>query len=127
MLKGRLGLHSSRIPHADRTGLLYLARGQLVARDGTLAFLRGNEADEVLPPGVYLAPQLSAAVCERTWAVLSEWHAELRRGAIVLAWPDPKRPGGMAIETLGDAPKEIVDADGVLLVRRRHAPEGISL
>mgnify|MGYP001241886251 CR=1 FL=1 len=72
-----------------------------------------------LSPGVYLAPQLSAAVRERTWAVLAGWHAELQRGAIVLAWPDAGRPGGMAIETLGDAPKEIVDADGILLVRRR--------
>jgi CRISPR-associated protein Cas1 len=56
MLKGRLGLEMSRIPHADRAGLLYLARGQLVARDGTLAFLRGSEADETLPPGEYGIP-----------------------------------------------------------------------
>lgn len=56
MLKGRLGLQTSRVPHADRAGLLYLARGQLVARDGTLAFLRGAEADEVLPPGEYGIP-----------------------------------------------------------------------
>lgn len=56
MLKGRLGLNVSRIPHADRAGLLYLARGQLVARDGTLAFLRGPEVDEVLPPGEYGIP-----------------------------------------------------------------------
>ena len=72
-----------------------------------------------LSPGVYLAPQLSAAVRERTWAVLSEWHGQLRRGAIVLAWADAKRSGGMAIEVLGEAPKEIIDADGVLLVRRK--------
>lgn len=72
-----------------------------------------------LSPGVYLAPRLSVAVRERTWAILAEWHAELRHGAIVLAWPDAKRSGGMAIETLGDAPKEIVDVDGVLLVRQR--------
>lgn len=56
MLKGRLGLEMSRIPHADRASLLYLARGQLVARDGTLAFLRGPEPDEVLPPGEYGIP-----------------------------------------------------------------------
>lgn len=36
--------------------MLYLARGQLVARDGTLAFLRGKEYDEVLPPGEYGIP-----------------------------------------------------------------------
>ena len=57
-----------------------------------------------LSPGVYLAPQLSAAVRERTWAVLSEWHATLQRGAIVLAWPDAKRPGGMAIAVLATIP-----------------------
>jgi CRISP-associated protein Cas1 len=41
VLKGRLGLDSARVPHADRTGLLYLARGALTARDGTLSFRRG--------------------------------------------------------------------------------------
>ncbi|ABI62596.1 type I-E CRISPR-associated endonuclease Cas1e [Granulibacter bethesdensis] len=62
MLKGRLGLHSSRIPHADRAGLLYLARGQLVARDGTLAFLRGPEEDETLPSGEYGIPVQSISM-----------------------------------------------------------------
>lgn len=56
MLKGRLGLEASRIPHADRAGLLYLARGQLVARDGTLAFLRGAEPDDILASGEYAIP-----------------------------------------------------------------------
>ena len=32
---------------------------------------------------------------------------------------DPHAAGHLAIETLGEPPKEIVDADGVLLVRRR--------
>ena len=27
MLKGRLGLETARIPHADRAGLLWLSRG----------------------------------------------------------------------------------------------------
>ena len=44
MLKGRLGLDSAKVPHADRAGLLYLARGALV-RDGTLAFLQGRRHD----------------------------------------------------------------------------------
>lgn len=57
MLKGRLGLDSAKVPHADRTGLLYLARGALTARDGTLAFLQGpvTEAD-ALTPGDYAIP-----------------------------------------------------------------------
>ena len=57
MLKGRLGLDSAKVPHADRAGLLYLARGGLTARDGTLAFLQGpaTEAD-ALTPGDYVIP-----------------------------------------------------------------------
>lgn len=57
MLKGRLGLDSAKVPHADRAGLLYLARGALTARDGTLAFLQGpaTEAD-ALTPGDYAIP-----------------------------------------------------------------------
>ena len=57
MLKGRLGLDSAKVPHADRAGLLYLARGQLTARDGTLAFLRGADAGpDALKPGDHAIP-----------------------------------------------------------------------
>ena len=57
MLKGRLGLDSAKVPHGDRAGCLYLARGALTARDGTLAFLQGQaiEAD-ALEPGDYAIP-----------------------------------------------------------------------
>lgn len=57
MLKGRLGLDSAQVPHADRAGLLYLARGALTARDGTLAFERGGaEGPDALAPGDYAIP-----------------------------------------------------------------------
>ncbi|HRW15313.1 type I-E CRISPR-associated endonuclease Cas1e [Amaricoccus sp.] len=57
MLKGRLGLDSARVPHADRAGCLYLARGALTARDGTLAFLQGETtASDALTPGDYAIP-----------------------------------------------------------------------
>ena len=57
MLKGRLGLDSAKVPHADRAGLLYLARGQLTARDGTLAFLRGPDpGDDALEARDYAIP-----------------------------------------------------------------------
>lgn len=57
MLKGRLGLDSAKVPHADRAGLLCLARGALTAWDGTLAFLQGpaTKAD-TLEPGDYAIP-----------------------------------------------------------------------
>ena len=58
MFKGRLGLETARIPHADRSGLLWLSRGALTARDGTLSFERGSQLAENDPlgPGHYAIP-----------------------------------------------------------------------
>ncbi|ABV94953.1 cas1: CRISPR-associated protein Cas1 [Dinoroseobacter shibae DFL 12 = DSM 16493] len=57
MLKGRLGLDSAKVPHGDRAGLLYLARGALTARDGTLAFQRGSaEGPDALAQGDHAIP-----------------------------------------------------------------------
>ena len=58
MLRGRLGLETARIPHADRHGLLWLSRGALTVRDGTLRFerLQGPDADSSLQPGEYGIP-----------------------------------------------------------------------
>ena len=57
MLKGRLGLDSAKVPHKDRAGLLYLARGALTARDGALAFLQKESTDaDALSPGDYAIP-----------------------------------------------------------------------
>ena len=58
MLRGRLGLETARIPHADRHGLLWLSRGSLVVRDGTLRFERQGEpdADSSLDSGEYGIP-----------------------------------------------------------------------
>ena len=70
-------------------------------------------------PGVYVAPDMSAAVRNRMWDVLSEWWNSLRNGSIVLVWRSTNAVGNLQIETLGEPPKEIVDADGILLVRRK--------
>ena len=57
MLKGRLGLESARVPHKDRAGLVYLARGALTARDGTLAFEQQRTGrGDALDPGNYAVP-----------------------------------------------------------------------
>ena len=58
MLRGRLGLETARIPHADRHGLLWLSRGALTVRDGTLRFERqeGPDKDSSLEPGEYGIP-----------------------------------------------------------------------
>ena len=49
MLRGRLGLETARIPHADRHGLLWLSRGALTVRDGTLRFERRTDRDDTSP------------------------------------------------------------------------------
>lgn len=49
MLKGRLGLETARVPHADRHGLLWLSRGALTVRDGTLRFERRQARDPSTP------------------------------------------------------------------------------
>ena len=58
MLRGRLGLETARIPHADRHGLLWLSRGALTVRDGSLRFERqaGPDADSALDAGEYGVP-----------------------------------------------------------------------
>ena len=57
MLKGRLGIDSAKVPHKDRAGLLYLARGALTSRDGTLAFMQGEATPaDALTPGDHAIP-----------------------------------------------------------------------
>lgn len=54
MLKGRLGLETARVPHADRHGLLWLSRGKLSAEDGSLRFLSAGDGE--LPAGDFSIP-----------------------------------------------------------------------
>jgi len=68
-------------------------------------------------PGVYVSPDLSAGVRERVWAVIEDWFTTLGNGAVAMIWRD-RVAGGLALRHLGDPPKEIRDADGVLLVKR---------
>ncbi|MCC5967811.1 MAG: type I-E CRISPR-associated endoribonuclease Cas2 [Natronohydrobacter sp.] len=68
--------------------------------------------------GVYVAPDMSAGVRQRVWSVLSNWWETLRRGSLVMVWRDKSAAGHLRIESLGEPPKNIVDADGILLVKR---------
>jgi len=53
-LKGRLGLQTARVPHADRHGLLWLDRGRLAVEDGTLVFTTAGH--DALEAGAYDIP-----------------------------------------------------------------------
>ena len=53
MLKGRLGLETARVPHADRHGLIWLERGELCVIDGCLHFMAGKDS---LTPHILQVP-----------------------------------------------------------------------
>ena len=54
LLSGRLGLAASRVPHADRHGLLWLEFGRLSVEDGTLRFVAAGS--DSLQAGDYAIP-----------------------------------------------------------------------
>ncbi|OGQ25523.1 MAG: subtype I-E CRISPR-associated endonuclease Cas1 [Deltaproteobacteria bacterium RBG_16_71_12] len=54
VLKGRLGLETARVPHADRHGCLWLQRGALYVEGGTLRFNTTGGGD--LDAGDYAIP-----------------------------------------------------------------------
>ena len=60
MLKGRLGLETARVPHADRHGCLWLRRGALFVVDGTLRFRTVGDGD--MPAGEYGIPFQTVSV-----------------------------------------------------------------
>jgi CRISPR-associated protein Cas2 len=77
-----------------------------------------------LAPGVYANPRMSAAVRQRVWAVMADWHVALSRGSIVMTWAEPKAAGALGLLVLGESPKEVVQHCGVWLARRKiRSPE----
>lgn len=66
-------------------------------------------------PGVYVSGELSKAVRERTWTVISDWYAAAGRGSIILLWKDNDQPGGIGLLSLGTPPRRLADIDGVLV------------
>ncbi len=70
-----------------------------------------------IAPGVYTSPRMTTGIRDRIWDVLSRWYYDSGRGAIVMTWTDSTAVGEQRIRLLGEAPKTIVDADGVYLVK----------
>lgn len=71
-----------------------------------------------IAPGVFVSPDLSRAVRERIWAVVSGWWDAVPGGSVVLTWRDDTAAGRLGLLTLGLPRRELVDLDGMLLVRR---------
>jgi CRISPR-associated protein Cas1 len=60
VLKGRLGLETARLPHADRHGLLWLDRGNLSVEDGCLRFVAAGS--ETVAAGDYRVPHQAVSL-----------------------------------------------------------------
>ncbi len=82
-----------------------------------------------IAPGVYTAPDMTVAVRERVWAVLSDWFGSLTQGAVVMTWPDTRSPGGQQFLLIGEPPKDLYEVGEIVLVRRDlgDKPTGASL
>lgn len=71
-----------------------------------------------LAPGLYISPRMNKNVRERVWSVMKEWHDQLGEGSITMLWRDRKAAGHVRILQLGEAPKSLVENDGLLLACR---------
>lgn len=67
--------------------------------------------------GVFAAPRLSPQVRGRILTVLETWQADLGSGGFTLLWEDKRIPGGLALRTLGQPARQLVEADGLYLAR----------
>jgi CRISPR-associated protein Cas2 len=69
-------------------------------------------------PGVYANPRMSEGVRERVWDVMLDWGTVLPTdGGILMTWKDASAPSGQALRMLGWPSKEIVEHEGVWVVR----------
>ncbi len=77
--------------------------------------------------GVYTSVHLSSGVRERVWAVLCDWFEHTREDdhAIVMTYPDPKAVGGQAFRVLGAPRVDLVEHDGLMLVRRELTQDAL--
>ena len=69
-------------------------------------------------PTVYISPRMNPGVRIRVWETLSGWYDAEPRGSVVMVWRDLNETGGIGIKTLGELPRELVEVDGLWLVKR---------
>lgn len=84
------------------------------------ARVRGYLASSMLEmaPGVYSAPQISAAVRDRVWHTLADWFSLEQEASVVMVWAEPQMPGGQDVRVLGLPPIELIEVDGLVVGRR---------
>ena len=76
-------------------------------------------------PNVFVAPRMNKGVRERTWDIVSDWHAQEPRGSLVMIWRDLNAVGGICLAHLGTPPRELVEMDGMWLTRRSKSANAL--
>jgi CRISPR-associated protein Cas2 len=76
-------------------------------------------------PNLFVSPRMSPGVRERVWQVMCDWHGHESRGSLVMVWRDLNATGGVGVANLGTPPRELVEADGMWLVRRSKTLEAL--
>ena len=76
-----------------------------------------------LAPGVYTQPDMSARVRERVWKVLRVWWSYYAQGSVVMTWAAPSTDERQQVLTLGAPAKDLVEYEGIHLVRREIEEE----
>ena len=91
----------------------------VVTRDVPTRF-RGFLASCMLEivPGVYTQPDMTVAVRERVWGVLTDWWSYYGQGSLVMTWASPQAAQRQGVLMLGEPPTEIVNYDDLYIVRR---------
>jgi len=91
----------------------------IVTRDVAYRY-RGFLASVMLEiaPTVYISPRMNGGVRERTWKVMADWYAEEPQGSIFMVWRDMNETGGVGIKNLGEPSRELVEVDGLWMVKR---------
>ena len=70
-------------------------------------------------PNLFVSPRMSQGVRQRVWSVMTDWHAHDPRGSLVMVWRDLNAVGGIGLAHLGEPPRELIEMDGMWVVRRR--------
>lgn len=69
-------------------------------------------------PNIFVSPRMNPGVRTRVWQVLSDWYGHEHQGSAVMVWRDNNATGGVGVAHLGEPPRELIEADGMWIVRR---------
>lgn len=67
--------------------------------------------------GVFVSGNMNRAVREQVWLVLRRWFPLGADYSIIMTWPDKQASAGLQVLTLGTPPYQVVDLQGVSIVR----------